>query len=105
VPEAAAVIGKVNIERLTELTRMRNEFAHGHFHQNIMDGSFRIIAANKKGNDKAPQFRAEGPEDAIQREYARIDAATKMCAEADNQLMNDFIWSDFAKMFEPDEIE
>lgn len=99
---AAAEVTNVDVARLRKLNGHRNDFAHGHFHQNVIDGSFRIVGANKRGG-KPPQFRNEGADEKIQREYAAIDAATAMCGEAANEIANKFIWSDYAKIFQPDD--
>jgi len=93
----AEPFAKLNIERLRTVSKARNDFAHGHFAQNLMDGTFQILDANKPLVAKKEQARKDDtPEAKINRRYAEIDAAMIAVTAAEWELSQAYVWSDFA---------
>lgn len=100
----ASVFAHIDVARLRAINKQRNDYAHGHFSQNILDGSFRIIGAKKGEKGAKGQYRhGDTPEAQIKRAYEELDRAMGMLLAAEWELSQAFVWSEFAERGEPDE--
>lgn len=92
---AADEVKDIDMKRLKVLNNERNGFAHGHFAQNILTGSFRIVGS-KTGKAKRQAPKGLDADGEIAHEFAHLDDLIAMSDAAYAELMELLISSRFA---------